>query len=144
MKTHQKAEVVSQRWRKFLKSGNLAAEESHIAQKDSTYQASDFEPNGLQVTQTRIFSAPPPNLISNGHNKWEVIYICIHLLPYFFIYSFLHIHTGTGKSQEKNRITRTEQDSTKNFDKNTFVKLLHCKPKHFVVLTGGGFYSKPL
>ena len=42
MKAHQKAEVVSQRRRKSLRSGNLAVEESHIAQEGTTYQAGGF------------------------------------------------------------------------------------------------------
>ena len=42
MKAHQKAEVVNQRRRKSLRSGNLAVEESYIAQKGTTYQAGRF------------------------------------------------------------------------------------------------------
>ena len=42
MKAHQKTEVMSQRQRKSLRSGNLAVEESHIAQEGTTYQAGGF------------------------------------------------------------------------------------------------------
>ena len=38
----KKAEVVSQRCRKSLRSGNLAVEESLIAQEGTTYQAGGF------------------------------------------------------------------------------------------------------